>query len=563
MPRLLKILMKSLLWIFITLLSCLFIVTGISVVLYLQADDKQPDVDVDLNLYTLSVATDSLRICGDNSFFLNKYGYWEGKLKGESLDRGVAYGVMARDLLDFQESSFVNQIREMIPSEGYLHFLRAVLKIFNRDMASYISDDFRREIYGISLSCSHEYDIFGTPYERQLNYHSAHDVGHMMQDYMLVGCSSFATWGDMSENGQLIIGRNFDFWVGDDFARNKTILFISPESGYKYASVSWPGMTGVVSGMNEKGLTVTINAAKGAIPTSSALPISLLAKEILLYAKNIDEACEIASRNSLFVSESLLIGSLEDGRAAIIEKTPNDISIFDPRGSHVICTNHFQSSYYDDDPYNIRNIEKSDSKYRFDRMTELLASNIPMNQYKAATVLRDRSGLGGKDIGLTNEMSINQSIGHHSVIFIPESMKMWVTTSPWQAGEMICYNLNDVFSSDGPAKGSFYSPELTIPADVDYINNIYPRILEYRSAAKEIRKAIREGSTLACEFIDEFVLNNSEYYDTFLLVGEYYEKDGKIEEALKYWKEAITKEFPYPDVKTDLELNKIKKYDKE
>jgi hypothetical protein len=49
-----------------------------------------------------------------------------------------------------------------------------------------VPEEFRDEIYGISLSCTHEYDFIGTPYERQLNYHSAHDLGHAMHDYMLV-----------------------------------------------------------------------------------------------------------------------------------------------------------------------------------------------------------------------------------------------------------------------------------------------------------------------------------------------------------------------------------------
>ena len=44
----------------------------------------------------------------------------------------------------------------------------------------------------MSASCTHEFDEFGSPYERQMQYHSAHDIGHVMQDYMLVGCTSFA-----------------------------------------------------------------------------------------------------------------------------------------------------------------------------------------------------------------------------------------------------------------------------------------------------------------------------------------------------------------------------------
>lgn len=562
MHKIIRILLKILLWPLAILLVLVAVSVCYGAVLYMQADMKQPQIDVDLSEYTLSIDTDSLRICGDNYLMLNRYGIWESKLSGSSIDRGVSFGVMAKDLLYFQEKVFVDQIKVFVPSESYLRFLRWILEIFNRDMASYISDEFREEIYGISLSCTHEFDVFGTPYERQLHYHAAHDIGHMMQEYMLVGCSSFATWDDLSADGNLLVGRNFDFWVGDDFATNKQILFVTPNSGYKYASVSWPGMTGVLSGMNEKGLTVTINASKGAIPVSSAMPISLLARQILMYAGNIDEAYKIASENSLFVSESLLIGSAMDGRAAIIEKTPDNIALFESGGHYVACTNHFQSTVYDDDKHNVRNILESDSKYRYDRLCELIDENVPMTPSKVVDVLRNRAGKGGKDVGLANEMTLNQSIAHHSVIFQPSELKMWVTTSPWQSGEMICYDLDEVFTDNVAAGKSYVIEELTIPADSTFITDIYPRILKHRNDATLIRKAIWNDVSLSNEFIEDFVANNPEYFESYILAGDYYEDRKEIDIALNYWKAALDKEYPYQEIKIDLELNKIKKYDK-
>ena len=418
---------------------------AIGVYLYVTADFLQPhSIVIDENSYNISFGKDSVRVCNGSSLLLNEHGLWEAHISGTPSDRGIKYGLLCRDLLSKQEDAFVNQIHEMIPSDWWVEFLHKLILIFNRNMALHIPEEYREEIYAISLSCTDEYNSYGSPYIRQLNYHAAHDIGHAMQEYMLVGCSSFACWDNESEDNDLIIGRNFDFYVGDEFAKNKMILFVEPDSGYKFTSISWPGMIGVLSGMNEQGLTVTINAAKGKIPTSSAMPISLLARHILQYASNIEEAYTIAQKFQTFVSESLLIGSANDGYAAIIEKTPNKIALYKSCNSRIVCTNHYQSSEFSLDSYNIENIATSDSPYRYDRINELLDEVVPLNRGEAVDILRDRYGKNSADIGLSNEKSLNQFIAHHSVVFEPCKLRFWVSTSPWQLGKYICYDLNKV-----------------------------------------------------------------------------------------------------------------------
>jgi len=413
----------------ITLLILVLVIVGAACYLYYSADMLVPQIAPEKQAYQVE-KKDSLRSYGDNYLRHSESGLWELMVRGDAFHRGVAIGNLSKDLLHYQEKVFVDQIKNIIPSENYLKFLRFFTVIFNRNLGRNIPEEYRKEIYGISLSCTHEYDFIGTPYERQLNYHSAHDLGHAMQDYMLVGCSSFASWGKNSADSSLIIGRNFDFYVGDDFARNKQIAFYIPDKGYKFASVGWPGMTGVMSGMNETGLTVTINAAKSTMPTSSATPISILTREILQYASTIKEAYAIAQKRKTFVSESILIGSAKDGRAAIIEKSPEHIALFAGEGEQIICTNHYQSKEFSQDKGNLENIRKSDSPYRYARLKELLKKNTPIDERKAASILRNSKGINDTNIGLCNEMSINQFIVHHSVIFKPEKRLIWVSTSP-------------------------------------------------------------------------------------------------------------------------------------
>lgn len=428
-------------------LSLLLLLAAGLAILYYSADMGQPAVSSGEYPGWQLTNADHLRTFGPNSLEQNANGHWVLHIEGEPFERGYAAGKLMPDLLYYQEKVFVEQIRQMIPSDNYLKFLRFVLVLFNRNLGKYVPEENRREIYGISLSCSDEFNAIGTPYERQLNYHAAHDIGHAMQDYMLVGCSSFGVWGVESADSSLLIGRNFDFYVGDDFAKHKLITCCNPSEGYRFVSVGWPGMIGVLSGMNEEGLTVTLNAAKSMPPVSAATPISILARRILQYASTIAEARQIASEHKTFVSESLLIGSANDGEAAIIEKSPDNMALYRSGSNRIICTNHFQSDLFAADKRNREQMTHSDSPYRYERLTELLDEQGTVGYAEAAAILRDYHGRGGEEIEWPDERAINQFIAHHSVIFQPEKRRMWVSTSPWQLGAYVAYSLDGAVDS--------------------------------------------------------------------------------------------------------------------
>lgn len=470
-------------------------------------------------------------------------GLWEMYLTGNAFERGIAAGKLEKELLKYQEDVFIDQIKKLIPSEFYLKFLRIFIGIFNRNLAADIPEELKEEIYGLSLSCTHEYDYIGSPYERQLNYHAAHDLGHAMQDYHLVGCTSFAAWNEATDDSTLLVGRNFDFYAGDDFAKNKTVAFYAPEAGYKFVSVGWAGMTGVLSGMNEKGLTVTINAAKSSVPLASATPISIVCREILQYASTLEEAKQIAAKRKLFVSESILIGSAIDNRAIIIEKSPEKEGVFQSSGNWLVCANHFQSETFQNDKRNLENIRTSDSPYRQQRMEELLRRNIPLNPVLAAGILRNKAGLSDANIGLGNEKSINQLIAHHSVIFKPKQKQIWVSTAPWQLGAYVCYDLNKIFAA--PDFSTEIKTELLTIAPDTFLNTTqYTEFLFYREYCKKLKETIHRKAQANEEDINRFIRSNPEMYLVYELAGDYYASQKQAEKAHEYWKCALEKEIP-------------------
>lgn len=538
-----KVMIKIIKYTGITFLALFLILAGSIWYLYSTADMLTPQYTA-VNAYTL-VEQDNYRQYGPNALRQSESGLWELYVEGDAYQRGEAIGHLSEDLLYYQEKVFVDQIREIIPSDSYLKFLRFFIILFNRNLGENIMEEYRKEIYGISLSCTHEYDMIGTPYERQLNYHAAHDLGHAMQDYMLVGCSSFASWGKHSADSSLVIGRNFDFYMGDDFARNKQVAFYNPTTGYKFATVGWVAMTGVLSGMNEHGLTVTINAAKSTMPTSSATPISVLTREILQYAQTLDEAYEIAKSRKTFVAESILIGSAKDGKAAIIEKSPDNIALYtQDEQEQIICTNHYQSATFANEPNNIENIKTSDSPYRFERLEELLAQRGKIDEYKAASILRNYKGKKDADLGLANEMAINQFIAHHSVIFKPEQRIIWVSTSPWQMGKYVAYDLNKIFNDSLNFSREIYSEELTVPADSFLQDQQFQDLITYKQLTPIIRKKAANKEQVSEDTLRIYLASNPMMFYTHEIAGDYYAAVGEKAKAKAAWEKALTLPIP-------------------
>lgn len=512
--------------------------------LYSTADMMAPHYTPPSHPYQLAEHS-GYRQYGPNFLRRNDSGLWELYVEGDAFRRGEAIGHLTEDLLHYQEDVFVGQIRQIIPSDRYLKFLRFFIVLFNRDLGKNIPEELRQEIYAISLSCSHEYDMIGTPYERQLNYHAAHDLGHAMQDYMLVGCSSFAAWGKNSSDSTLIVGRNFDFYMGDDFARNKVVAFYRPSTGYNFVTIGWAGMTGVLSGMNEHGLTVTINAAKSTMPTASATPISILTRRILQYARTIDEAYAIARKHQTFVSESILIGSAADRKAAIIEKSPHQIALVTRDGQQqIICTNHFQSETFTTEQNNIDNIRTSDSPYRFARLEELLATYAPLDPPKSATILRDYRGKGNADLGLGNEMAVNQFIAHHSVIFKPEQRIVWVSTAPWQMGQYIAYDLNKIFAGVSGSDQAINDESLTIAADTLLGQPAFEGLMEFKRLTPVIRRKATLGEAISGDTLARYRQSNPNYFYTYEVLGDYYFASRDESAARQHWRKALTLPIP-------------------
>ncbi|MTH17811.1 C45 family peptidase [Flavobacterium sp. LC2016-01] len=529
-----------------------------------KSKNHQPDISsYNATKPIVTKLSDSIFISGNNSLLKNKQGLWELYVEGDPLEIGLNTGALSDSLLQKQQQIFFSKIKDLIPSKFEQKLLRHFLKWYNRKLYANVPEEYQTEIFGVSQYTSHDFDNIAPQYQRGLYLHAAHDIGHALQDLALVGCSSFAAWGEKSEDGNLILGRNFDFYVNDAFAENKIIAFVKPEQGYNFMMVSWPGMIGAVSGMNQQGLTVTINAAKSEIPMSAKTPISILTREILQHASTIDEAVAIAKKRSVFVSESIMVGSAQDNKAVLIEVSPKKIDVYEvPNSNQLICSNHFQSETFKNEKRNQAQIADSHSEYRFERMEELLSENKKINPEIASEILRDKNGLNNIPLGFGNEKALNQLLAHHGIIFKPKEKLVWVSANPFQLGEFVCYNLDSIFNGRKTNTAiSFEQENLNIAKDPFIKTEAFQNYKKFKAENHQMDLYLKKEETISPEFLQQYQSLNPDYWVVYYKAGLYFYQKKQFRAAQINFEKALTKEITTAPEKAKIEkyLKKLKR----
>jgi predicted choloylglycine hydrolase len=498
---------------------------------------------------------------GNNWLRKNKYGIWEMYVEGTPYERGVLMGHLGSELMDFQEQSFVENVYSNFKSSTKLFFLKYFVAWQNRNLDKYIPEEYQQEIYGVSRFASDQYDFIGPKFQRKLMYHAAHDIGHTVQNMGLVGCSAFSAWGEHSADSKIITGRNFDFYIGEAFRKNRVLLFSKPYAGHAFVSYSWIGMVGVLSGMNEKGLSVSINAGPPELPMEAKTPVSILAREILQHAANIEEAIQIANNRDIFVSQNILISSKYDKRSIVIEKTPDKMNILESEDGLLLCTNHFQTEDLASLEENINFKLVSSTGRRIERLNTLTDTNR-IDVKKAVEILRDRNNLSETSLGYGNEENINILMAHHSIIFQPETDDVWISVGLSPEEQFVKYNLLHIFSNSVRLKSTpLYSDEI-IPSSSWAKSKAFTNYIAYQKLYRSLKTKIDQNKVVREKELLQLIELNPELYKPYLLAGDFYADEGVCDKSVPYLNEALKRHIPWQkeidEIKEKLENCKLK-----
>ncbi|HKF45331.1 MAG TPA: C45 family peptidase [Thermoanaerobaculia bacterium] len=432
------------------------------------------------------------------SYLARREGILEARFVGSAYDRGYARGALAYEEIIRGERTIQKLIRRFFPSAIGRFFLRRTVAANLRESLPEIPLDRREEIVGLSDAI--EPDPFPNewnPFARHLALHALHDLSQRYADDTPLGaaCTGFAASGAATADGHTLLARNFDFEADTLFDREKIVAYVVPDGGIPYLTVTFAGLTGVTTGFNREGIGIAVHAWSGGPTASAGEPATLVAADVLEHASTLDDAIHLLGTAPVFVSDIYLVADGNTGELAAVEKTPQGFAVRRARELLAVA-NHPETPRF----AGARTLNAtSTSPYRRARLEEVLSAAGRLDVPKAVGVLRDRRGLGGRDIGPGNRNAINALIASHSVVLDLTARKAWVADAPHGLGRYVAYSL-DLGVEAEPADSRLASLEaLAIPPDPWLLSGGFADFQSARKLFFQGRAAFKSGRPAAAE----------------------------------------------------------------
>ncbi len=244
------------------------------------------------------------------------------------------------------------------------------------------------------------------------------------QELAFLGCTSFAAWGESTEDGRMLHARNLDFTGLGALADFAFISIIEPDNGYPFAAVQYPTQVGLLHGMNSQGITVSVDYS---IATSQSIMLDgiswpFLIRRIVQYASTIDEAIEIIKSSPGTIGLLILISDAKTNRAAVVEVNASEYTVREGR-DYIFAANRYLSDF-------MKNFQApiyTGSYLRENRLQELLLRNKgSITPAIMASFLRDKYEPGSADYN-NFEWAIDVPGSVVSIVFDPSNSTIYAS----------------------------------------------------------------------------------------------------------------------------------------
>ncbi len=189
-------------------------------------------------------------------------------------------------------------------------------------------------------------------------------------------CSSFASWGEGTKDGRVIIGHNDD---GKRFTDQFLVLLdATPSEGYRFVVPIIPGYLGYHTIANESGFCAVGNGLENGPlrkDIRKSVPMWTIFRYLGQFVNNVSDGVDFLKKVDNGISGSFLLGD-KKGNAAIVHLAPNTIDVIEPKNSdsYLAMTNHALTDRIKKD-LSLRD-NPSSTHYRYQSLKKAIKQNL-------------------------------------------------------------------------------------------------------------------------------------------------------------------------------------------
>jgi isopenicillin-N N-acyltransferase like protein len=161
-----------------------------------------------------------------------------------------------------------------------------------------------------------------------------------------LGCSTIIVEKDRSTTGGPLFARNFDWMPTDGITEHTLVVVYKGEGKRAFAAITVSPISGVISGMNDAGLCVTMNEIRLKRSKDKAgfnwkgTPLLLAYRRVLEECGSVAEAEKLLRDMPRTTTACMTVCDKDGG--AVFEITPKTLEVRKPDNGVCCCTNHFR-----------------------------------------------------------------------------------------------------------------------------------------------------------------------------------------------------------------------------
>ncbi|MCL4370663.1 MAG: C45 family peptidase, partial [Chloroflexi bacterium] len=125
--------------------------------------------------------------------------------------------------------------------------------------------------------------------------------------------------------------------------RNAVLFAYHPADRAAFISISWPGLIGVTTAMNEAGLCLGNLTSYTRATTPNGVPTAILYRTIVEQATTLRSVGQLLRSTRRTIGNNLVVSSGPESRAVLFETTMDSVTEVAPEDGVLVATNHFVS----------------------------------------------------------------------------------------------------------------------------------------------------------------------------------------------------------------------------